>query len=462
MTPTYAVLFKCHYWDAFTQRQLDRIKQRVTTGDIFVVVDETRGQVASIGHPEERILRVSRDAAEAIGLDHAGDTPVFWYSNDFPLHIFTRAFPHYDYFVMTEFDVVTTVDLDALVGRLQAAEVDFVGEPIRTPLSEWPWRTSCHGWYDLAEVLHWLSCFAIFSNRAAHYLYRRRALAALRVRSGLAGMVPMCEAVIATELSRGGYRLMKLHEFGSTACYDTMPPRPEELLPDLAREDFVHPVLDRPRFVTNLIGGMPDPSVLVEEDHPYRFLLGEAVLAEALPLLHHRLYCGLDDAGCRRVIERMRQWGNKAYLRLHGLDGSNLALGKPATQSSICEWSLRPDEARGAVTGPVTGRFMFHTALQQQPWWMVDLGAPQPVGQVRIFNRMDVLAARANGLEVYVSADGRHWDLAGRHEGETPFGGADGDPLQVEVGRTIRFVRAELPREGMLHLDQVQVLGSGL
>ncbi len=46
---------------------------------------------------------------------------------------------------MTEFDVVTTVDLDALMVRLRADGVDFVGEPIRTPLAQWPWLASCAG-----------------------------------------------------------------------------------------------------------------------------------------------------------------------------------------------------------------------------------------------------------------------------------------------------------------------------
>lgn len=90
---------------------------------------------------------------------------------------------------------------------------------------------------------------------------------------------------------------------------------------------------------------------------------------------------------------------------------------------------------------------------------MVDLGAIHPVSQVRIFNRL-AFPLRANGLEVYVSRDGRNWDLAGCHRGDTPFGGSDGYPLDVTVDRAIRFVRVELPDKGVLHLDQVQVLRS--
>ncbi len=460
MTPSYAILFKCHFWDAFTQRQLERLQQRTTSGDIFVVVDETLAPVGDIDLPDDRILRISRTAAEAIGLDHTGLTPVFWYSNDFPLHIFTRRHPHYDYFLMIEFDVVTTVDLDILMVWLRDAEVDFVGQPIRTKLAQWPWLSSCAGWYETEQVLHWLCCLAIFSNRAAHYLYQRRTLAALRVRQGEAERVPMCEAVIPTELRLGGFRLVPLDKLGSTKCYDTTPPRPEEMLPALAHEAFVHPVLDRARFVVNLLRDTPNPLDLLNAHHPHHGLLGAEGNADVLPHLHHRLYVAGDDEGCRGMIARMRERADPAYLRLHGLDGGNLALGKPAMQSSTSEWSLRPDEANGAVMGPVTGQFTFHTALEDRPWWMVDLQAPQPVGRVRIFNRVDILTVRANGLELYVSADGRHWGLAGRHEGTAPFGGADGHPLEFDVDRTVRFVRVEVPRKTNLHLDQVQVLAA--
>jgi hypothetical protein len=456
MTPTYAVLFKCHYWDSFTQRQLERMKRR-TTADIFVLADETYGPIASIDHPEDRTLRISRTAAEDIGLDHSGNTPAFWYNNDFPLHIFTRQHPHYQYFLMMEFDVVANVELDPLITRLHEMNVDFVGEPIRTPLSEWPWLASCSDWYETRQIRHWLTCLAIFSNRAAHHLYRRRSLAALRVRTGGADGVPMCEAVIPTELDLAGFRLMKLHELGSTACYDTAPPRPEEMLPKLTHEAFIHPVLDRQRFVANLFRDLPNPCALLNDDHPYNRLLGTEGLAHALPHIHHQLYCARDDERCRQIIERMRQSTDLAYLQFHGLDGNNLALGMSATQSATCEWSLRPDEANGAVGGSVCGHFTFHTAYEHRPWWMVDLASPQPVGLVRIFNRTDI-ASRANGLELYVSIDGRHWDMAGCHTGDTPFGGADGNPLEIDVGRMIRFVRLELPRDGMLHLDQVQVL----
>ncbi len=39
--PSYAVIFRTHFWDAFAQRQFDRLASTVKTGHLYVLVDET-------------------------------------------------------------------------------------------------------------------------------------------------------------------------------------------------------------------------------------------------------------------------------------------------------------------------------------------------------------------------------------------------------------------------------------
>jgi hypothetical protein len=458
MAPTYAVLFRCHFWDDFCTRQLERLKQRCETGDVFVVVDETQGPVSAITHSEDRILRVTGAAAEALGLAHIGDAAAFWYNADYPLHLFTRRYPDYRYYLMIEFDAVVNVGLDGLIARLDADGVDFVGEPIPVPTLTWPWLYTCEGWYAPEDIRKWLTCISVFSHRAAPTLFQRRVRASARVRAGEATVMPFCEAAVGTELHLAGFRLTPLHELGSTRCYGTFPPRPEEDLPLLAEESFLHPILDRRRFAAKLMSETTDIPALLNEDNPTRGSLGNAAMAWALPLIHHHLYRIGDDAGCRRALDQLRLYADSDWLRFLGLDASNIAFGKPAAQSSRSDWSLRPHDAAGAVVGPPSGAFSFHTLLEERPWWAVDLLSPHSVSRVLVFNRLEI-PNRANGLELYVSIDGRHWYLAGRHEG-TPFGGWDGRPLDIAVDRMIRFVRLELPHRGILHLDQVQVIRS--
>jgi hypothetical protein len=136
----------------------------------------------------------------------------------------------------------------------------------------------------------------------------------------------------------------------------------------------------------------------------------------------------------------------------------NLALNRPAKQSSTSQWS-QANDAQGAVDGNVSGGFGFHTESQPNPWWQVDLGAVRALTEIRIFNRRDCCSERARTLQVLLSNDGVSWRRVYSNPG-TIFG-ADGAPLRVSVkGLSARFVRLQLAEANYLHLDEVQVFGA--
>lgn len=144
----------------------------------------------------------------------------------------------------------------------------------------------------------------------------------------------------------------------------------------------------------------------------------------------------------------------------------NIALGKPATQSSVSQWSSAPDprqDAAGLVSGRITGGYQCHTLHEERPWWQVDLGGATRVHQIRVFNRCDTpaLAQRARALEIAASADGATWFSIHRRVEETAFGGADGEPLVVSLTNPVPAQRLKLTLLAMtnLHLDQVEVYG---
>ena len=122
--------------------------------------------------------------------------------------------------------------------------------------------------------------------------------------------------------------------------------------------------------------------------------------------------------------------------------------------------NLQPShDAAGACDGVKNGGAGFHTEKQLQPWWQVDLGKPQPVTRVVIWNRCDC-AERAARLEVCLSDDARSWTTAYRHDGRTFFGFTDGKPLTVQLtNQHARYVRIQLPGNDYLHLDEVEVFG---
>ena len=122
------------------------------------------------------------------------------------------------------------------------------------------------------------------------------------------------------------------------------------------------------------------------------------------------------------------------------------------------------DDAAGGCDGVTNGEWGFHTDLQDNPWWQVDLGKVQSLAQVRVWNRSDTeeAAQRAIRFEVLLSDDGVAWRRVYQHDGRIFYGYRmpDRSPLVVKFPESSgRFVRIQLPGKAFLHLDEVEVYG---
>lgn len=146
------------------------------------------------------------------------------------------------------------------------------------------------------------------------------------------------------------------------------------------------------------------------------------------------------------------------------IGSTNVALGRPATQSSTLYTS-----AAVAVDGNTNGHFpsasTTHTDNTFQPWWQVDLGSIQNLGSIKLWNRTDCCGDRLSNFYVLVS--------------DTPFTSTDlmatlGQPgvsgyytpgqagvsHTIGVGRTGRYVRVQLAGTNFLSLAEVQVMSA--
>ena len=136
----------------------------------------------------------------------------------------------------------------------------------------------------------------------------------------------------------------------------------------------------------------------------------------------------------------------------------NVALGKPARQSSTSQWS-RPGESADAVSGRFPSDFAFHTDIEDSPWWQVDLEAVYPLEAIIVHNRvMDEFQSRARTLKIEVAERENDWVLV--HAGFSRFGGAGyGFPFEAWLGGELeaRYVRLSLTERQQLHLAQVEV-----
>ncbi len=137
------------------------------------------------------------------------------------------------------------------------------------------------------------------------------------------------------------------------------------------------------------------------------------------------------------------------------LSAPNLALGKPASQSSM--YTGGGGEAARAVDGNTHGNWnggsVTHTDNQLQPWWQVDLQGSHALSTVGLFNRTDCCSDRLQNFRVRVSDDGVNWQ-------DYPFAGVAPAQSTFAINRSARYVRVQLDGSGVLSLAEVQVLPS--
>src|SRR5579859_3452242 len=113
--PSYAIIFKIYFIDDFVIRQLDRIKAKMGSADLYVVVDETDRRIETI--PHDRIVRLTESGMIQRGFAKGdAENSMFWYAADYSIYPLLEDYPGYDYYVTLKYDVVINVDLDELVG----------------------------------------------------------------------------------------------------------------------------------------------------------------------------------------------------------------------------------------------------------------------------------------------------------------------------------------------------------
>ncbi len=283
--PRYAVIFRTHFWDEFCGRQLDRLRARVGSGDIYVMVDQTRGPVKGI--PTDNVFPVTDQGILDAGFVAAGEGSLQWYSGDVPLYLFRAAHPDYDYYLQIEYDAVVNVPLDDLVAKMARDGVDVLGLTNKDiePVQAWHWRSSCLDAYAPEEVRGILICFSAYSRHALERLAAARLAQAAQYHRGAIKRWPYCEAYVATEAHRQGLAVHQLTEFGDVERYRWWPPYLEEELPNFEKNSFVHPILDASKFVPSLfkmdlgLRALLNPASWL---HRKLRLLGPAAYARAL------------------------------------------------------------------------------------------------------------------------------------------------------------------------------------
>jgi hypothetical protein len=141
---------------------------------------------------------------------------------------------------------------------------------------------------------------------------------------------------------------------------------------------------------------------------------------------------------------------------------ADLALNKTATQSST-NWSAPADRA---VDGNTDGNFwngsVTTTQVESQPWWQVDLGSLQSIGNIDLWNRTDCCGEALTNFYVFVSDNpftSTDLSTTQNQTGVSSYhvSGQGGTPTTINANRTGRYVRVQLVGQERLSLAEVQV-----
>ena len=141
----------------------------------------------------------------------------------------------------------------------------------------------------------------------------------------------------------------------------------------------------------------------------------------------------------------------------------NLALNKPALQSSAAHWATSTDpaeNARGGNNGEISRLAGFNTIKELDPWWQVDLGADYLIRKVVIHNS-ERNAYHLKHFSLLKSQDGVAWERFYSKRDETVFGKLDDQPwiVEVEGEHLARFVRVRIDGLNLLHFNECEIFG---
>jgi hypothetical protein len=144
----------------------------------------------------------------------------------------------------------------------------------------------------------------------------------------------------------------------------------------------------------------------------------------------------------------------------------NLALGRPATQSSTYPSTANPTADKavdGNTNGDSSALSISHTNNDNQARWEVDLGSVATIQNLSLWNRTDCCSTRLSNFYVFVSdVPFTATDVSVQSQPGVStyiFSGAAGTLTQMPINRTGRYVRVQLSGLGYLTLAEVQVWG---
>ncbi|MDR2929330.1 MAG: discoidin domain-containing protein [Propionibacteriaceae bacterium] len=469
ITSKILVAFRTHVWNDVVALHARRLRGACEGLRFVVAANETYGALDT--YPFEKIAMT--DEGDFSDLPRVPADRVLWYNTDYPLYALRRKYPDVDFFVTVENDVQAEFNLGQVFIDALTDSVDFLASGLSDSFVSWPWDGTGE-LLDLPRKKAHVQVLGV-SARGVDLLEEKRCEVATRW-NGDIGSWPFCELFIPTVLTSSKEFLYR--DLGSAARkstpnlsmrhYSTYRPvafcDPRAIQPGA----LVHPSLNANSAALrwlNTSATYANVAVdLFDPDSELRALLACADPKVFLPDLSRRLAQVFPDA---EFLQRC----NGYFYRLgwvSQIPQTNWALGQPARMSSVHQprVSLRSnaEEASQGNNARLVPSSGFHTALEQDPWWEVDLGHLIRLTSVVLYHRPGPTAMRTLHLDLMAGANppGDLHVIAQKTD-QKPFGGEDGPfVFSLDGGDVARRVRVTLRAKEVFHLDEVEVYGDPL
>ncbi len=493
------VVVRTHFYD---QRLRDFVEPILVSPDhdVVIAVDENWGAIDMHGIPK---LSMTSDLFRGFGL-YVDCGNIMWLCGDYSLYLARREFPDAANYWLIEYDaVINRPEPIAFFRELDGVHAhDFLSTHFREREPGWDWGDPMMAEYAVV----WRSYFPLvrLSGRAIDFLLERRMLASSKIMAMNADARPNWpndESFVACELHYHGFDCADFSTLGDyydgSTFSNSVLLHPDHLPPHDGR--IYHMVREGSRYLKMVRPHMnnfqrPTPGDLIDlarnglaieeikpvlagriafelgssADVPEKILqpggLVMALLEATVPppplqlgaviqaLAKLRMRCTLDALALLAVE---RGWpATEAF--------SNVALARPAWQSSIGFWSRQKNyrlDAEGGNDGDHTVDWGFHTASEPNGHWTVDLQQTYLLTEVRIYNRVEC-AYRMNGFQLLASLDGTKWHVAYESPPGYDLGSSAHEPIRIALFTPAKLLRVRSGQDGFFHFRELEAYGT--
>ncbi len=142
--------------------------------------------------------------------------------------------------------------------------------------------------------------------------------------------------------------------------------------------------------------------------------------------------------------------------------GPNIALAGQATQSSDAQEPVGQAQdlgAKGLISGRLSAHPQHRTAIEDRPWWMLDLGASRRFGEIRIFDSIGAAEGRLYNFTISTGDNPADLKILFDKADHKRVGGVDGQPFILRLDKPVeaQFIKITRGDRGHLSMSQIEV-----